>query len=217
MSELNGVIWDLDGVLVDTGEFHYISWHETLSHYGIPFTWDTFTQSFGMNNEGILRLLLAEEYSDEIFHAISEEKEKNFRRAIRGRVKTLPGAVNLLAEIEAANIPQAIGSSAPQANIDTIVSELGITSYFQAIVSAAEMPSKPDPEVFLTAAQLLNTPPERCVVFEDAIAGVEAAHRAGMKCVAITTTNESQQLQVADLIIDHLDSISVEHLKKLFD
>lgn len=217
MSELHGVIWDLDGVLVDTGEFHYISWIETLSRYGIPFTRETFNHSFGMNNEGILRLLLRDNYSDEIFQAISEEKESNFRRAIRGRVKTLPGAISLLTKIEAANIPQAIGSSAPQANIDAIINELGITSYFKAIVSAAEMPSKPDPTVFNTAAQFINALPERCVVFEDAIAGVEAAHRAGMKCVAITTTNEARHLQAADLIIDRFESVSVEHLNKLFD
>ena len=170
-----------------------------------------------MNNEGILRLLLGDKYSEELFESISEEKENNFRSAIRGKVKTLPGAVSLLNELEDANILQAIGSSAPQANIDAIINELGITNYFHAIVSAAEMPSKPDPTVFLTAAQFINAPPERCVVFEDAIAGVEAAHRAGMKCVAITTTNEAKLLQAADLIIDRLDSISVDHLKKLFD
>lgn len=217
MEKISGVIWDLDGVLVDTGEFHYIAWAETLSSYNIPFTRETFKKTFGMNNEGILRYLLDDKYSDEICNTISEEKERNFRHTIRGKVKTLPGAVHLLTQIEHASIPQAIGSSAPRANIDTIVSELGIDHFFKATVSAAEMPGKPDPTVFLTAAKLLEANPEFCIVIEDAIAGIQAAHRAGMKCIAITTTHDISHLKAADLTIERLDEITLDKLQALLD
>jgi beta-phosphoglucomutase len=171
MYTLNGVIWDMDGVLVDTGEFHYQSWVDTLSQFDIPFSRETFNETFGMNNEGILRLLLGDRYNHEVFKVINEQKESNFRQAIRGKVETLPGVIRLLTEIKEAPIPQAIGSSGPRANIDAIVSELVLHQYFQVIVSAAEMPSKPDPAVFLSAAQLMNVSPNHCVVIEDAIAG----------------------------------------------
>ncbi len=217
MQTLSGVIWDMDGVLVDTGEFHFQSWMDTLSNFGIPFSRETFNTTFGMNNFGILKSIMMDQFNHEIFLAISEQKEDRFRKAIRGKVETLPGAVPLLTSIKRANIPQAIGSSAPDANIDAIVSELGLHQYFQAIVSAAEMPGKPDPAVFLTAAQLMDASPNHCVVIEDAIAGVEAAHRAGMKCVAVTTTNQARDLRTADMIVDRLDTISVNNLVALFD
>ena len=217
MVALRGVIWDMDGVLVDTGEFHFQSWMDTLANYGIPFSREIFNNTFGMNNEGILKLLMGEDFNSEIVTEISERKETSFRQAIRGQVKTLPGVLSLLESIRNANIPQAIGSSGPQKNIDAIVEELGLKIYFQALISAAQMPSKPDPTVFLTAAQSIHAPASHCVVIEDAIAGVEAAHRAEMKCVAVTTTNLAEALKQADVIVDNLNDISVDKLIALFD
>ncbi len=107
--------------------------------------------------------------------------------------------------MHAANVPQAIGSSAPQANIDALVDELQICHYFGSIVSAHQLPSKPDPTVFLTAAANLGAEPTGCLVVEDAIAGVTAAKAARMKCLAVTTTNPPEALQQADLIVDRLD------------
>ena len=209
MAALRGVIWDMDGVLVDTGEFHFQSWMDTLPNYEVSFSREIFNNTFGMNNEGILKLLMGEDFNPQVITEISERKEGNFRRAIRGKVKTLPGVLSLLNSIKGANIPQAIGSSGPQENIDAIVMELGLNSYFQALISAAQMPSKPDPTVFSTAAH--------CVVIEDAIAGVEAAHRAKMKCVAVTTTNPAEALKQADVIVDSLDEITVDKLIALLD
>lgn len=217
MGTLEGVIWDMDGVLVDTGEFHFQSWMNTLTNFGIPFSQKIFNATFGMNNEGIIKILLGTEFDQETCSAISEQKEANFRQAIRGKVQTLPGVVPLLTSIKQNYLPQAIGSSGPQENIDTIINELGLEKYFQVIVSASKMPSKPDPTVFRTAAQLINVPPNHCVVIEDAIAGVEAAHRAGMKCVAVTTTNTAQTLHAADKIVNQLNLLTVDDLQTLFD
>ena len=98
----------------------------------------------------------------------------------------------------------AIASSAPDANIQALVKELGLQDYFAAILSGSEMPGKPDPAVFLAAARRLEFPPERCVVVEDSIAGVKAARRAGMKCIAVTTTNPGEALQAADRVVHSL-------------
>ena len=217
VTTLKGVIWDMDGVLVDTGEFHFQSWMNTLTQYGIPFSRQIFNKTFGMNNEGILKLLKGEDFDAQIIQEISERKEISFRQEIRGRVKTLPGALTLLESIQEENIPQAIGSSAPQKNIDAVIDDLKLDDYFDALVSAAEMPGKPDPAVFLIAAERIHAPSAHCVVLEDAIAGVEAARRAGMKCIAVTTTNPASSLQAADRIINRLDEISVGDLNALFD
>ena len=216
MAALQGVIWDMDGVLVDTGEFHFQSWMHTLPDYGIPFSREIFNRTFGMNNESILKLLMGADFNPQTIIKISDNKEANYRRAIRGKVRTLPGVLPLLNSIKDANIPQAIGSSGPQENIDAVVAELGLNFYFQALISAAQIPSKPDPTVFLTAAQKINAPPSHCVVIEDAIVGLEAAHRAEMKCVAVTTTNPAEALKQADVIVDNLNQISVDKLLALF-
>lgn len=215
MTELKAVIWDMDGVLVDTGEFHYQSWVDTLPQYGIDFSREDFRTTFGMNNEGILRLFLGERFTQDLYMEISEQKEINFRKAIQGKVQLLPGVLPLLEAIKGANILQAIGSSAPHKNIDAIIRELKLAPYFQTLVSAVGMPSKPDPTVFLTAAGKLKTPPGDCLVVEDAIPGVEAARRAGMVCLAVTTTNSAKDLQLADLVVDRLDSLTVLDLGAL--
>lgn len=217
MTILKGVIWDMDGVLVDTGEIHYQSWMHTLEKYRVPFSRDVFNSTFGMNNAGILKLLMGNDIDPQTTKEISEVKEINFRQAMRGQLKTLPGALALLESIREENIPQAIGSSAPQKNIDAIVDELGLNNVFDALVSAAEMPGKPDPAVFLTAAEKIQAPAAQCIVLEDAIAGVEAARKAGMKCIAITTTNAAGSLHAAHRIINRFDEISVRDLISLFD
>ena len=217
MENLLGVLWDMDGVLVDTGEFHYQSWTETLAEYGIPLPYEQFRTTFGMNNEGILRMLLGERYTEELFIEISERKETRFREMIHGQVQLLPGVRPLLEALREANVPQAIASSAPQANIETILFEFNLESYFQALVSAVGLPSKPHPAVFLAAAQRLDLQPGNCIVLEDAIPGVEAARRAGMRCVAVTTTNKAEDLGSADLVVDRLDMIKVADLMALLD
>lgn len=215
MTILKGVIWDMDGVLVDTGEIHFQSWMNTLANYRVPFSREVFNDTFGMNNEGILKLLMGKDIDPQTIKEISEVKEINFRQVMRGKVKTLPGALTLLESIREENIPQAIGSSAPQKNIDAIVDELGLNNAFDALVSAAEMPGKPDPAVFLTAARRIHAPAAQCIVIEDAIAGVEGALRAGMKCIAITTTNTAGSLHAAHRIINRFDEISFGDLISL--
>ena len=216
MSKLGGVIWDMDGVLVDTGEFHYQSWRDTLDEYQVSLTKDRFYETFGMNNRSILQLLLGDRFSEQLCAEISDTKEIEFRRSIQGEVLLLPGALNLLEMVFHAGIPQAIASSGPPPNIDAIVDALNIRKFFVALVSAADLPGKPDPAVFLTASQSIDVLPRFCLVIEDGLSGVAGAKNAGMKCLAVTTTNPAAKLRQADLIVDRLDQVQLSDLEALF-
>jgi HAD superfamily hydrolase (TIGR01509 family) len=215
MSQFFGVLWDLDGVLVDTGDAHYHSWAKALDAHRVPFTREQFRATFGMNNAGILQLLLGPAFSLEALEVIGDEKEHYFRESVRGRVQLLPGVVEWLARLQAQGLRQAIASSAPPANIEAIVAELDLRPYFEALVSGADLPGKPDPATFLLAAEKINCPPPHCLVVEDAIAGVTAAKRAGMKCIAVTTTNPASVLQDADLITHRLDALPADTFFRL--
>ena len=216
MSILGGVIWDMDGVLVDTGEFHYQSWRDTLNEYQVFLTKERFYDTFGMNNRSILQLLLGDRFTEPLCDEISERKEVEFRRIIQGQVQLLPGVLTLLKEIDQTGIPQAIASSAPPPNIDVIVDALEIRKFFKTLVSAADMPGKPDPKVFIAASQSIGVPPQSCVVIEDGTSGVAGAKNAGMKCLAVTTTNPAAKLRQADLIVDRLDQVHISDLEDLF-
>ena len=215
MNNNYGVIWDLDGVLVDTGEFHFQSWLKTLAQYQIPFDRDFFRKTFGMNNTGVLTTLLGHSPDPQILSAIGDEKERLFRELIHGQVQPMSGVRTWLDCFAGKSYPQAIGSSAPKPNIDALVDELGIRSYFKAIVSGADMPGKPDPAVFLEAARLIGIPAEKSLVIEDSVAGVAAARRAGMKCVAVLTSHSRDALKNAHLVVERLDKLSLDDVQRL--
>jgi beta-phosphoglucomutase len=210
-----GVIWDLDGVLVDTGEFHFQSWLRTLAPYQIPFERDFFRKTFGMNNTGVLTELLGHSPDPQFLSTIGSEKEKLFRELIGGRVQPMRGVRMWLDRFARESYHQAIGSSAPQANIDALVDEMRIRDYFKAIVSGANMPGKPDPAVFLEAARQIEIPADKNLVIEDSVAGVAAARRAGMKCVAVLTSHSREALKNAHLVVDRLDELTSDDVHKL--
>lgn len=205
MSEPRGVLWDMDGVLVDTAAFHFEAWSRTLQERGVPFDEQRFRATFGMNNTGILTALLGRVPEPDLVAEVSERKEALFRQAIRGQVRPLPGALEWLERLEGRGVRQALASSAPPENIAALVDELGIRPRFQALLSGFAMPGKPDPALFLAAAAEIGVPPRRCVVVEDAMAGVEAALRAGMRCIAVATTSPAHALGTAHLVVDRLD------------
>jgi len=211
---IQAAIWDLDGVLVDTGEIHYLAFAATLPSFGIPFSRELFAKIFGMGNREALELLTGAPLAEARLAAIIEQKETTFRRMIHGRARPLPGALEWLANFKEWGILQALASSAPQENIDTLMDELVLRGYFQAIISApgSGLPGKPDPAVFLEAARRLEIEPAACVVLEDATAGIEAAKRSGMRCIAVTTTNVRERLLAADYVVDSLESIKKEWL-----
>ncbi len=213
----SGVLWDMDGVLADTGEFHYQSWVEVLQDYDVSFSSGFFRDTFGMNNAGILSVLFGEKLTPELLTEISDRKEAWFREAVRGHAEPLPGVRMWLERLRNDGVRQGIASSAPSANINTLVDGLGIRDYFDVLVSGVDLPGKPEPALFLKVAGLLDVTPAHCIVVEDAVAGVEAAKRAGMKCIAVTTTNPSCALQMADVVVERLDALPEDTFHRLLD
>ncbi len=215
MTSEKGVLWDMDGVLVDTGECHFWSWATVLPKYGIAYDRRAFRATFGMNNAETLKTLVGRELAPELVAEISGRKEELFRSRVRGRVQPLPGVLDWLARLGAAGWRQAIASSAPPANIDVLVDSLDLRHWFDAVVSGADLPGKPAPALFLQVARAIGVRPERCVVIEDAVAGVEAAKRAAMKCIAVMTTNPVECLGAASIVVTRLDELRKDAFEQL--
>lgn len=215
--KLGAVLWDMDGVIADTGIYHCRAWQEVFGKRGVVFTEENFMHHFGQRNDTIIRSAMSNEISQEDLDLIAGEKEANYRKRISQNVKPLPGAVELIESLGRNGIKAAVASSAPMENIELILQGLGIKDSFQAIVYGREVTEgKPSPKVFLLAAEKLAAEPEICLVIEDAIAGVAAAKSAGMKCLAVTNSHPRDSLKQADLIVDSLEAVSIEILSGLF-
>lgn len=208
------IIWDMDGVIVDTTDLHYKFWIAVLPKYGIEFSKETFLTTFGMNNRAIINSLMDYPAAD-ILEEISQKKEVWFRENVPGNVELLPGVREWLQRFKNWGFLQGIASSAPQANVSILVKETGISAYFDVLESAANLASKPDPAIFLKVANLLQTPIAQCLVIEDAPAGIEGARRAGIKCIAVTTTHPASELTGADLVVERLDRLTQPAVKQL--
>jgi len=211
----SAVLWDLDGILIDTGQLHYAAWVDTLSATGHAFAPETFRSTFGMNNRGVLSVVLGREPTAAELRNLADRKEALFRERIAGAVEPLPGVRQWLAWLQTAGWRQAVASSAPAQNIDVMVDAGGVRHFFHALVSGEKMPGKPNPDVFLEAARQVGAPPGRCVVVEDAVAGVAAAKAAGMRCLAVTNTNPAERLAAADLILDSLADVPADAFDRL--
>jgi HAD superfamily hydrolase (TIGR01509 family) len=203
----------MDGVLVDTGELHFQAWMQALTEFGIPFSRELFLKTFGMNNLSILTFLFGRPPDPAYFMQVCDRKETLFRQIIRGHVRLLPGVRSWLDRLQRLGYRQAVASSAPQVNIEALIDEIQIRPFFSALVSAYDIPGKPDPAVFIEAAHQLGLPPENCVVVEDSVSGIAAARRAGMKCLAVTTTYPMKDLLEADRIVESLENLKEEDFR----
>jgi len=214
---LEAVLWDLDGVIADTADYHYRAWVDVLGKRGVSFSKEDFMRLFGQRHDTIIRFNLGENISPEDFEAITREKQANYRRRVADNIRPLPGAIELIKSLKEHGVKSAIASSAPHENIEIIIRGLGIEDDFDAIVRGTEVAeSKPSPQIFLLAAKKLGVPAGNCAVIEDAIAGVTAAKKAGMKCVAVTNSHPGTRLKKADLIVDTLEAVTIADLVGLF-
>ena len=217
MSEGMAVIWDMDGVISDTGPYHYRSWRDVMAGRGVEVTEEDFRRSFGQRNDTIIPGLMGREMSQNEIEVISLEKEIHFRRIARGKLEPLPGVVTLLESLRKEGYQIALASSAPMANINLIIEKLGIRECFSTVVGGEYViEGKPSPMVFLTASARIGIDPARCLVIEDAVAGVTAARRAGMFCLAVTNTHPAEGLREADLVVNSLEEVRVEDIKAIF-
>ncbi len=206
----------MDGVIVDTGPYHLVAWQQVFQKKGVNFTAEDFRQHFGQRNDTIIRSTLGQLIPPGEIADITQEKETTFRDRVRKNIKPLPGAVALLKSLGQHGFRVALASSAPMENIDLLTGGLGIREYFQAVVSGRDVvEGKPSPQGFLLAARKLEVAPDSCVVIEDAVAGVTAAKRAGMHCLAVTNTHPGESLRRADRVVDSLEEISVNDLAEL--
>jgi beta-phosphoglucomutase family hydrolase len=204
------VLWDLDGVLVDSTRFHYEAYRKLLAECGREIGFDEFRNLIGLRNEAILRRLLGELPPAEV-ERLAQRKEELFRELIAGKVEALPGAAGLVRRLHEGGVPMAIVSSTPRANIELILGSLGLAEAFAVVVGAEDARrGKPHPEGFLAAAERLGVPPGDCVVLEDAPEGIEGAKAAGMRCIGVATTRPPERLSEADLVVERLDDPRVE-------
>ena len=214
MSLSRAVLWDMDGTLIDSEQFHWISWRDTLAEEGITITHEQFLSSFGQRNDSILPQWLGAAASPERMARIANAKEELYRHLVRRNgISPLPGVGDWVRRLHKDGWLQAVASAAPRANIDAILEALLATDIFQAIVSAEDVHhGKPDPEVYLLAASRVGVPPERCIVVEDAAAGVEGAHRAGMRSIGVSRNGHPLP---ADVVVQSLDLLSPEAFDEL--
>lgn len=189
-------LFDLNGTMIDDMAFHVDVWHDlVVNQFGLTFSKDQVkAQMYGKNEEVLVRIFGDKKFSPEELATISINKEKEYQRIYKPHLRLLPGLDHFLEQAFASKIKMAIGSAAIPFNIDFVLDNLKIRHYFGGIVSASDVSkSKPHPETYLKAAEILGVSPESCIVFEDAPKGVESAERAEMKVVVITTMHEEKE------------------------
>ncbi|MFX1502451.1 MAG: HAD family hydrolase, partial [Promethearchaeota archaeon] len=208
------VIFDMDGVLADTGPIHFESWVKMGKKIGVKFTREIFKQSFGQTSPAIIRKLVGPDVDEAFIGKWSKFKEQYYRELVRDKLKPLPGVINIINELKLEGFKLAVGSSGPPENVELLLSRLKIKNYFDTIITAAEVKKgKPEPDVFLIAAKTVTINPKNCLVIEDAPVGIEAAKRAGMISIALTTTHHKEELFGAHLIIKDLTEITIGDIK----
>ena len=212
--KLKAVLFDMDGVLVNNTQAHVKAFEIFCERYGVEDWQHKLQTAFGMGNEDIMRLILPEEIIREKgMKALGEEKEAIYREVYAPDIRPVRGLVELLEELRRRGIRCAVGSSGCRENVDFVLSYCGITDYFSCIVSGDRVTRcKPDPEIYLLAAEGLHLPSAECLVFEDARVGITAARRAGAgRIVALATTLPRHTLATqteADAVIDDFAPIT---------
>ncbi len=212
---IQAVIWDLDGVIIDSADEHRRAWQRLAREEGIKFTDEDFWATFGKRNDDIIAILWGP-LSPEQVQLLRDRKEIYFRELIRQTAAPLPGSMELMRSLHEAGYLQALASSAPIENIQLISEVLGLERYLTALVSGETVPhGKPAPDIFLKAAQELYIEPSRSLVIEDAVAGVEAAHAAGMRCIAVAGNRDLPGLRKAELMVKTLLEVDVKRVQTL--
>jgi beta-phosphoglucomutase len=214
-NNIKAIIWDLDGVIIDSADEHRRAWQRLAREENIKFTDDNFWATFGQRNNDIFATTWGPLTPAQV-RELGNRKETYFRDLIRQTASPLPGSMELMQSLHQAGYPQALASSAPIENIQLISEVLGLKRYLTALVSGETVPfGKPAPDIFLKAAQALHIEPMYCLVIEDAVAGVEAAHAAGMRCIAVAGNRDLPGLRAADLLVKNLTEVNVDRLSSI--
>jgi beta-phosphoglucomutase len=210
---VRAVLWDLDGTVVDSADFHWRAWRDTMKAEGLDLSYPQFLASFGRRNDTFLGDWLGVDASAARIARVGDAKEQRYRDLVIAHgLSPLPGAAEWIARLRRDGWRQAIASSAPRANVEVMVRAASLR--VDAIVGAEDVTAgKPDPEVFLAAAAALGAPPARCVVVEDAAVGIEAARRAGMRCIGVSAAGALP----ADVAVGSLADLPEDAFERLLD
>jgi beta-phosphoglucomutase family hydrolase len=211
------VIFDLDGTLIDNNSYHIKAWQEFYKKRNRVLSEEEFKRDFnGKTNADVLKYVFDKPLSKEESEKYTHEKEALYREIYKPYIKPVKGLLNLLQQLQSAGIPMAIATSGIPVNIEYMFEHVPVKLFFTAVINSTHIKKgKPDPEIYMLTAKKLNVSPENCVVFEDAVAGVQSAKAAGMKVVAITTTHIKDELSQADKFISDFDEISVDDIIQL--
>ncbi|MBN2349022.1 MAG: HAD family phosphatase [Bacteroidales bacterium] len=212
------VVFDMDGVIVDNHDFHCEAWLRFCENHNIPQTREDFNQHFGGTNREVLKLMFGEQISNDRINQLSEEKESIYRTLYSDHIKTVKGLEEFLKTLKLNNIPSAIATSAPIKNVEFVLEQTGLVEYFNTIIHEGLVyKSKPDPEVFLKAAFALHMEPSDCIAIEDSVRGIRSAKSAGMRVIALTTTNTSEKLTEADLVINNFTQLNMAVINQIME
>ena len=212
-------LFDMDGVLVDNTDFHVNAWLQFAQHHNRPLTKDQYVENInGRVSADAMAYVFQRPISPGELIVLTEEKEAIYRELYRPHLQPAPGLLDFLAALKAQGVKLAVGTSAPESNVLFTLDGLPLRPFFDTIVDSSMVKKgKPDPEIYLTAASRVGVVPARCVVFEDAFAGIEAGLRAGMKVIAVATTHTRDELvdTGAALIVDDFKQLTVDDVREL--
>ncbi len=198
------VIFDLDGTLIDNNSFHLETWKKYLKNIGRNISEEEYNANInGRTNKDAIEYIYGRKMSDEEILKYTLEKEALYREIYQPFILPVPGLIELLEILKNKNIPIGIATSGIQPNINFMFEHIPIKKYFKVVVNSSHIKKgKPDPEIYLKTASLLNVLPKNCLVFEDAVVGIKSAKAAGMKVIAVATTHPKDELSGADMIVD---------------
>lgn len=198
------IIWDLDGTIIDTRDLHFHSWSVAFAEHDIPFTEEKFLAAFGQNNR-ITVLFNDPEASEARIESIMSRKEEIFRQHLATGLVIFAEARALLDDFAARGITQVLATSAPEENIVAVFTASDLERFFEFAISGDALPPKPDPAIFILAANRLGVASSDCLVIEDSVAGVAAGKAAGMTVAAFTHSYSAEELNEADYLFDRRD------------
>ncbi len=212
-----GVIFDMDGTLVNNAEYHKQAWIKFLEKHGIGISVEEYHKKlFGRTSKEILSIVFDRELSEEEKTRYTEEKEETYRDIYADKIKAQPGLMKLLDRLKAEGVQMGVATSATESNLKFTLEKLGIAEYFITTTNSSEIKhSKPHPEIFLKTSENLGMDASRCLVFEDSPPGVEAASKAGMKIIVVNPSEADKIRKYTDQIHEDFTNINYEKLLQI--
>lgn len=216
---MKGIIFDMDGTMVDNMMVHHRAWQAKLASLGLEMTLEEVMEKVHGVNVEILERLFGGRFTLEERIRISDEKEAEYRRIFLQDLKPIDGLMSFLNQLKAAGIPMAVGTAAPPENADFVMDNLQLRDYFSGVFHAKSVSKgKPDPEIFEKAAASMQLKAKDCLIFEDSLTGIETARRAGASAVVVTTTHKKEEFAKFPNVIKFIDNfvgLEIETLKQL--